>query len=357
MRDGKGPSEKVMGRVSRVPLRVVILIGVALLVVMMIVSVGTGPVGLGVGAIMRVIVHEVLGVGQPQPQLETTVVMTLRLPRVLFGVLVGAALAVSGASLQSLLRNPLAGPGIIGVSGGASMGAVAAIVLLLSLSGIAVAWVVPAAAFLGGLLVTSVIYALARPRAGSGTARLLLVGIAIGSAAAAVTGFLTYAADDDELQTVVFWQMGSLGHLDWIKLAVAAPVIIGCCIVLTLLARHLDLLSLGDRQARHLGLDVARTRKIVIAMTALLTGTSVAFTGTIGFIGLVVPHLARLLCGPPHRRVLPVSAVLGALLIVFADTLSRTIAPPDEVPIGLFTAALGAPFFLIVVLRTKEAQS
>ena len=119
----------------------------------------------------------------------------------------------------------------------------------------------------------------------------------------------------------------------------------------------LDLLSLGDRQARHLGLDVARTRKIVIAMTALLTGTSVAFTGTIGFIGLVVPHLARLLCGPPHRRVLPVSAVLGALLIVFADTLSRTIAPPDEVPIGLFTAALGAPFFLIVVLRTKEAQS
>lgn len=356
MRDGKGPSEKVMGRVSRVPLRVVILIGVALLVVMMIVSVGTGPVGLGVGAIMRVIVHEVLGVGQPQPQLETTVVMTLRLPRVLFGVLVGAALAVSGASLQSLLRNPLAGPGIIGVSGGASMGAVAAIVLLPSLSGIAVAWVVPAAAFLGGLLVTSVIYALARPRAGSGTARLLLVGIAIGSAAAAVTGFLTYAADD-ELQTVVFWQMGSLGHLDWIKLAVAAPVIIGCCIVLTLLARHLDLLSLGDRQARHLGLDVARTRKIVIAMTALLTGTSVAFTGTIGFIGLVVPHLARLLCGPPHRRVLPVSAVLGALLIVFADTLSRTIAPPDEVPIGLFTAALGAPFFLIVVLRTKEAQS
>lgn len=164
MRDGKGPSEKVMGRVSRVPLRVVIPIGVALLVVMMIVSVGTGPVGLGVGAIMRVIVHEVLGVGQPQPQLETTVVMTLRLPRVLFGVLVGAALAVSGASLQSLLRNPLAGPGIIGVSGGASMGAVAAIVLLPSLSGIAVAWVVPAAAFLGGLLVTSVIYALARPR-------------------------------------------------------------------------------------------------------------------------------------------------------------------------------------------------
>ena len=357
MRDGKGPSEKVMGRVSRVPLRVVILIGVALLVVMMIVSVGTGPVGLGVGAIMRVIVHEVLGVGQPQPQLETTVVMTLRLPRVLFGVLVGAALAVSGASLQSLLRNPLAGPGIIGVSGGASRGAVAAIVLLPSLSGIAVAWVVPAAAFLGGLLVTSVIYALARPRAGSGTARLLLVGIAIGSAAAAVTGFLTYAADDDELQTVVFWQMGSLGHLDWIKLAVAALVIIGCCIVLTLLARHLDLLSLGDRQARHLGLDVARTRKIVIAMAALLTGTSVAFTGTIGFIGLVVPHLSRLLCGPSHRRVLPVSAVLGALLIVFADTLSRTIAPPDEVPIGLFTAALGAPFFLIVVLRTKEAQS
>jgi iron complex transport system permease protein len=323
----------------------------------MILSTGIGPIGLQPSTVMGVVGHEILGIGSSGASLDTTVVMDLRLPRVLFGALCGAALAVSGAALQSLFRNPLADPGIIGVSGGASTGAVAAIVILPPLTGAAVAWVVPAAAFAGGILATALIYALARPGMGEGTARLLLVGIAIGSGFAAITGFLTFAADDDELQSVVFWQMGSLGSIDWTTIAIGTPVVLAGIALMIVLARRLDLLTLGDRQAHHLGLDVRRTRRLVIATTALLTGTAVAFSGTIGFIGLVVPHIVRQMCGPAHRGVLPMSAVTGAVIIVIADTLSRSIAPPAEVPIGLFTALLGAPFFLALVLRSRQVHA
>jgi iron complex transport system permease protein len=341
----------------RLPLRIGLPGGLVVLAGAMILSTGIGPIGLQPSTVMGVVGHEILGIGSSGASLDTTVVMDLRLPRVLFGALCGAALAVSGAALQSLFRNPLADPGIIGVSGGASTGAVAAIVILPPLTGAAVAWVVPAAAFAGGILATALIYALARPGMGEGTARLLLVGIAIGSGFAAITGFLTFAADDDELQSVVFWQMGSLGSIDWTTIAIGTPVVLAGIALMIVLARRLDLLTLGDRQAHHLGLDVRRTRRLVIATTALLTGTAVAFSGTIGFIGLVVPHIVRQMCGPAHRGVLPMSAVTGAVIIVIADTLSRSIAPPAEVPIGLFTALLGAPFFLALVLRSRQVHA
>lgn len=340
----------------RLPLSLALPVAIAALVVAMVLGIGLGPIELGPGTVLSVAAHEILGIGEGSPALETTVVMTLRMPRVLFGALSGAALAVSGAALQSLFRNPLADPGIIGVSAGASTGAVGAIVLLPPLATALTAWAVPAAAFAGGLFATGLIYVLARPSAGGGTSRLLLVGIAIGAGFAALTGFFTFAADDDELQSVVFWQMGSLGAITWLKLAIAAPAVLAGVALLVVLARRLDLLTLGERQAKHLGLDVERTRRIVIVTTALLTGASVAFAGTIGFIGLVVPHIVRLLCGPAHRRVLPLSAVVGALLIVVADTLSRIVAPPAEVPIGLFTALMGAPFFLMLVMRSRAVH-
>lgn len=341
----------------RVPLAVGVPTGAALLVLAAVVSTGVGPIALAPSTVLDVALHRLLGIGQGGDPLETTVVMDLRMPRVLFGALSGAALAVSGAALQSLFRNPLADPGIIGVSGGASTGAVAAIVALPPLTGAAVSWVVPASAFAGGLIATMLIYALARPGAGEGTSRLLLVGIAIGAGFNAATGFFTFAADDDELQSVVFWQMGSLGSIDWAKVAIGAPVITAGIIVTMLLARRLDLLTLGDRQAQHLGLDVTATRRLVITTTALLTGASVAFAGTIGFIGLVVPHIVRLVFGPSHRAVVPMSALTGALLIVVADTLARSVAPPAEVPIGLFTALMGAPFFLMLILRSRAVRA
>ncbi|WP_218000221.1 FecCD family ABC transporter permease [Millisia brevis] len=281
---------------------------------------------------------------------DVSVVWDLRLPRVLLACLVGASLAVAGAALQGLFGNPLADPGVIGVSNGAAVGAVGAIVTGTTVLG---TWTIPVAAFLGGLIATSIIYLLARKDPGGTTVTMLLVGIAIGAGCSAITGFFTYIADTDELQQLTFWQLGSLGSAKWEQVAiVVVPVLAGIAGVLAL-ARPLDLLALGERQANHLGVDVVATRRLLIVLAALLIGCAVAFAGTIGFVGLVIPHIVRLLIGPGHAWLLPVSAVLGALLIVVADTLSRSIDPPLEVPLGLFTAAIGAPFFLWLIQRQR----
>lgn len=332
------------------------VLGAALLVAMVI-AIGSGPIHLSPATVLRVVAHDLFGAGVQPSAMESTVVMTLRMPRVVFACLAGAALSVAGAALQSLFRNPLADPGIIGVSGGASTGAVAALVLLPSGAGLLAAWAVPLAAFAAGLGVTALIYLLARPGLGAGTARLLLVGIAIGSGCSAITGFLTFIADDDRLESVVFWQMGSLAKVTWSELAVVAPVVLAAAAALVTMSGRLDLLTLGERQAQHLGVDVNRTRRLLVTLTALLTASTVAFGGTINFVGLVVPHIVRLIFGPAHRISLPMSALAGALLLVVADTLARVLAPPAEVPIGLLTSLLGAPFFLALVLRGGQART
>jgi len=282
---------------------------------------------------------------------DLAVVWQLRIPRALLGAMVGAALAMAGASLQGLFGNPLADPGIVGVTQGAALGAVSAIVLGAGAFG---AWTLPLAAFAGAGGAITLTYLLARPGQGSGTATLLLVGIAIAAFCSAVIGFLTYIASESELQSLVFWQMGSLAQADWMDVIAVAPVFVLGTIALLRLATPLDMLALGERQAQHLGLDVKRTRLKLIAFSALLVGAAVAFAGSIGFVGLVVPHVVRLLVGPGHRWLLPVSAVAGALLIVVADTAARTLDPPSEIPLGLFSAALGAPFFLWLVMRQRQ---
>ncbi len=282
---------------------------------------------------------------------DLAVVWQLRIPRALLGAMVGAALAMAGASLQGLFGNPLADPGIVGVTQGAALGAVSAIVLGAGAFG---AWTLPLAAFAGAGGAITLTYLLARPGQGSGTATLLLVGIAIAAFCSAVIGFLTYIASESELQSLVFWQMGSLAQADWMDVIAVTPVFVLGTIALLRLATPLDMLALGERQAQHLGLDVKRTRLKLIAFSALLVGAAVAFAGSIGFVGLVVPHVVRLLVGPGHRWLLPVSAVAGALLIVVADTAARTLDPPSEIPLGLFSAALGAPFFLWLVMRQRH---
>jgi iron complex transport system permease protein len=282
---------------------------------------------------------------------DLAVVWQLRIPRALLGAMVGAALAMAGASLQGLFGNPLADPGIVGVTQGAALGAVSAIVLGAGAFG---AWTLPLAAFAGAGGAITLTYLLARPGQGTGTATLLLVGIAIAAFCSAMIGFLTYIASESELQSLVFWQMGSLAQTDWMDVIAVAPVFVLGTIALLRLATPLDMLALGERQAQHLGLDVKRTRLKLIAFSALLVGAAVAFAGSIGFVGLVVPHVVRLLVGPGHRWLLPVSAVAGALLIVVADTAARTLDPPSEIPLGLFSAALGAPFFLWLVMRQRH---
>ncbi|MGE8225202.1 MAG: FecCD family ABC transporter permease, partial [Stenotrophomonas sp.] len=322
-----------------------VLLGAVLL------SFGTGPLKLPATDVLRAMAAQ-FGFADPQSisARDMGVVWQLRIPRALLGALVGASLAMAGVALQGLFGNPLADPGIVGVSQGAALGAVAAIVLG---AGAFAVWLIPLAAFAGGAGATTLIYLLARPGRGEGTATLLLVGIAIGAGCSAAVGFLTYIASESELQSLVFWQMGSLAQASWSDVAAVTPVFVIGLLALLRLATPLDMLALGERQARHIGLDVARTRLLLVAFSALLVGAAVAFAGSVSFVGLVVPHLVRMLVGPGHRWLLPLSGVVGALLIVVADTAARTLDPPSEIPLGLFSAALGAPFFLWLVLRKR----
>ncbi|MBH1964426.1 MAG: iron ABC transporter permease [Comamonadaceae bacterium] len=330
-------------------LLLVLLSGV--LLAAMVLSFGIGPLKVAPADVLRIVLERFgLGDAEGLKARDMAVIWNLRIPRALMGALVGAALAMAGAGLQGLFGNPLADPGVVGVSQGAALGAVSAIVMGASALG---EWTVPVAAFVGGMVSTTLIYLLARPGRGSGTVTLLLVGIAIGAACSAAIGFLTYRANAAQLQSLVFWQMGSLGSADWSDLAAALPVFLLGVTGMLLLAKPLDMLALGERQAQHIGLDVRRARVLLVTCSALLVGAGVAFAGTIGFVGLVVPHVVRLLAGPGHRWLLPLSALTGAALIVVADTAARTLDPPSEIPLGLFSAAIGAPFFLWLVLRQR----
>lgn len=293
-------------------------------------------------------------VSDGEPRLAHAIFWELRLPRALMALLIGASLAMAGAAMQGLFGNPLADPGIVGVSSGASLGAVMIIVLRIDTLG---AWTLPIGAFLSGFATTWLIYLLARPSHIEGdNARLLLIGIAINAVAGAMTGYLTYLASVEQLESLMFWSMGSLARIAWTPVLTVAPLALLGLVLLRRQAVFLDLLALGERQARHAGVDVARLRRRLIALTALLTAAAVSFTGTIGFIGLVVPHLIRTLLGPGHRHLLPLSAMGGGLLLMLADLGARSLDPPNEIPIGILTASLGGPFFLWLVARRRRGE-
>lgn len=339
------------GRVRRPPGPLLLGIFTALLGLCIVLSFGIGPLRVMPLDVLRIVLAPFgLADGEGLNPRDVAVVWNLRIPRALLGALVGASLALAGAGLQGLFGNPLADPGVVGVSQGAGLGAVGAIVLGAPALG---EWTVPLAALLGGMASTSLVYLLARPDRGTGVSNLLLVGIAIGTACLAAIGFFTFRANATQLQSLVFWQMGSLGSADWTAVGAVLPAfVLGLCGML-MLATPLDMLALGERQAQHIGLNVRRTRVLLVFCSALLVGAAVAFSGIIGFVGLVVPHVVRLIAGPRHRWLLPLSAIAGAILIVVADTAARTLAPPSEIPLGLFSASLGAPFFLWLVLRQK----
>ncbi|MBN9671935.1 FecCD family ABC transporter permease [Roseibium aggregatum] len=285
------------------------------------------------------------------------VVTEIRLPRVVLGALVGAALAVSGAVMQGLFRNPLADPGIVGVSAGAGLGAALFIVLgnaafapVMAVLGI---YAVPLAAFAGGLVNTLLLYRIGTRGGITSVATLLLAGIALGALTGAMTGILVYVADDQQLRDLQFWGLGSLAGSNWEKVSSAAPIILVMLFSVPFLARGLNGLTLGEAAAAHIGIRVQRLKNLSILLVAGATGASVAVSGGIGFVGIVVPHLLRLTIGPDHRYLLPASALLGAVMLIAADTLSRTIVAPAEMPIGIITAFAGAPFFLWILLRKR----
>ncbi|WP_371732175.1 FecCD family ABC transporter permease [Erwinia sp. QL-Z3] len=279
----------------------------------------------------------------------------IRLPRVLLAVLVGSALALSGGVMQGLFRNPLADPGLLGISSGAALMVAISVVIPLSLPAMLALWWPMLAAFIGSLAVTVVIFTLSR--SGSGTlSRLLLVGIAINAVCGAAVGVLPWISNDQQLRQLSLWGMGSLGQAQWSTVIASAVIILPAMVATQWQARRLNLLQLGDEEAHYLGVDVKHTQRILLVLSALMVAASVAVSGVIGFVGLVVPHLMRMCIGSDHRWLLPGAGLAGAILMLIADTLARTVVAPAEMPVGLLTSLLGAPWFLWLILRRQEGR-
>ncbi|MDY8110179.1 iron ABC transporter permease [Fulvimarina sp. 2208YS6-2-32] len=328
-----------------------------LLAIVMVLGIGTGPALLSPGKVAAVLLSGPNGAaGSPA---DHVIVWQIRLPRVLLGALVGASLAVCGAVMQGLFRNPLADPGLIGISSGAALAAVATIVLsggiLAPYAALAGIYALPLAAFLGGLAATLLIYRIGTLAGRSSMALILLAGIALGALAGALTGFLLYLSDDRQLRDITFWSLGGLGAASWTKLLASAPMMLLALLAAPLAARGLNAIVLGEAEAFHMGVRVQWLKRGTILIVALATGAAVAVSGTIGFVGIVVPHLLRLWLGPDHRGLLPASALAGAILLIVADMAARSIVAPAELPIGILTATLGAPVFLLILLRRRGA--
>jgi iron complex transport system permease protein len=328
----------------------------ALLALSVVTALALGPYPLTAGQVLAILL-EPLGLSLPWSYAahEAAIVHDIRLPRVTLAIAVGATLAVAGAVMQSLFRNPLAEPALVGVSSGAALGAVVLLVfagggLAVTATGIA-PFLLPLAAFAGGLVATACLYFLSRAVPGDPVPTMLLIGIAINAIAASGIGVAQYLSDDAELRQVTFWMMGGLGAARWETLWLPLALMAGSMALLLRLAAPLNAYLLGNAEARHLGIDVRALTRRAIVLVALAVGAGVAMSGVIGFVGLVIPHLVRLCTGPDNRRVLFGSALAGAAFLVIMDTISRLIVAPAELPIGLACSAVGGPFFLWLLLN------
>jgi iron complex transport system permease protein len=325
---------------------------ILLLLVVAVASLATGASGTSLWDALGQIAR-----GEEVALRDRVILWEVRLPRLVLGALVGAALAVGGAVMQGLFRNPLADPGLVGVGAGAGLGAIVAIVLggllPVAMRDQVGSMLVPLAAFLGGWASTLLLYAAATRSGRTSIATMLLAGIALGALTGAASGVLVYLADDTQLRDLTFWGLGSLSGASWAKVQAAAPLILVALLATPFLARGLDAFALGEAAASHMGVPVQRLKALAILTVAGATGAAVAVSGGIGFVGIVVPHLLRLAVGPGHQRLLPDAALLGASLLLVADAVSRLVVAPAELPIGVVMALIGAPVFLWVLLRSR----
>ena len=336
-----------------------LLLFTAILIFMTIMSLMIGAYSIGPLSIFAILLSPItpfvgIDLTSHYTEIEETIFWGVRLPRVILGILTGISLAIAGAAMQGLFRNPLADPGLIGVSSGAAFAAVAVIVFSGNFLGI---FTLPLAAFTGGVITTLIVYKVSSKNGKTSIATMLLAGIAIGAIAAAGTGIFTYLADDAELRTLTFWTMGSLASATWESIFSIFPLVLIAVILLPLKARSLNAFLIGENISGHLGFNPDKTKKQVIILSALLVGSAVAAAGIIGFVGLVVPHLVRLITGPDHRIVLPGSMLLGASFMLTADLIARTIVSPSELPIGIIMAIIGGPFFLWLLIHRLGRQS
>ena len=339
------------------------LCAVILLIMLPLVSVlglMTGPVFISLSDILSIMLGDdgaTIGAANGANSQEKLIIEIIRLPRVMLSLIVGALLAACGALLQGLFRNPLADPALIGVSAGASVGASSVIVfgsmvtsggVMLGLSAISIG------AFGGAIVASVIIYRLATGPQGTSVATMLLAGIAIGALAGALNSLLSYFSDNDMLRQISLWQMGNLSGASWLKVTIMGAVAVLLMGLFPRDSRALNALLLGESEARHLGINVQRVKRRLIVLTALGVGVSVAVAGLVGFVGLIMPHIIRLMIGPDHRWLIPASGLAGATLLVVADSLARVVVVPAELPTGILTAILGAPFFVALLLQQRK---
>ncbi|GAA4034131.1 iron ABC transporter permease [Allokutzneria multivorans] len=335
------------------PAPLLLVLAIALVVVALLAT-GVGAYQIPVGQILGSVLHKIgIDTGHLPDHLGERTLWEVRFPRVVLGAVVGASLGCAGALMQGVFGNPLAEPGVIGVSSGAAVGAAAVVVSGVSFLG---SWTVVAAAFFGGLIAVAVVYALSRSGGRTEVVTLVLTGVAVNALCGAMIGLLMFYSNDAQLRAITFWNLGSVGSATWGAVAAVAPCAVVGLAVAPFYARRLDLLALGERSARHLGVDVEGMRRVLIVVVALLTSAAVAFSGVIGFVGLVVPHLIRMIAGPGHRTLIAASTLGGAVLLVGADLVARTVAAPAEVPLGVLTALIGAPFFFWLLRKTRARQ-
>ena len=316
-------------------------------------SAGTGQLAIAPQEVLGSLLHKVGVEWLPLPSHPAgdQTLWAIRFPRVAMAALVGAGLAISGLLMQAIFGNPLAEPGVIGISSGAAVGAGLSIVFGLTLFG---QWTTAVLAFAAGLVATLLVYFMSRADGRTEVVTLVLTGIAINAIAGAAIAMLTFLGDTQSREQIVFWQLGSLAGSRWSQVAIVAPVLAIGMIIAYLVARKLDLLALGERNARHLGVNVEALRIGIIVLVALLVGASVAFAGIIAFVGLVIPHLMRMILGPAHLPLVTASALGGALLLTLADLGARTLVPMADLPIGMLTSLVGGPFFFWLLRRTRK---
>ncbi len=322
-------------------------LGLGLLMTFLI-ALTIGPVQIKIWTAAQILCSKIIKITPVWPDNFQEIILNVRLPRIFLGVLVGCALSVSGCSMQALFRNPMASPYVCGVASGGAFGASLVIILKASQS-----WIMPVAFFFS-LLTIFVVYYVAKTGHKVSSETLLLSGIALSLFFSASTSFLQYAAEEGELRQIVFWLMGGLWASSWGKVKIVIPVILPGTIGLLFFYKELNILLLGEEQAQDVGVNVEKTRKIILVLTAFVTAGAVAACGVIGFVGLIIPHIMRILIGPDHRFLLPASCLGGSIFLVWVDTFARTLISPTELPVGIITAMIGVPFFLFLLRKRKK---
>ena len=328
--------------------KLILLFLIGGLILTLLLSLTIGPIHIPVTTILKILFSKIFDISKTWPDNFQQIILNVRLPRILLGMLVGSALSISGCAMQAIFRNPMASPYVCGVSAGGAFGASLVIVL-----GAPQFLIIPVAFFFS-LLAVFLVYYLAKTGTKVSVETLLLAGIAISLFFSSITAFIQYVANEWQLREIIFWLMGGLWASNWNKVLTSFPIIFLGTICLIFFYRELNILLIGEEQAQDVGVEVEIARKIILVLATLITATAVAASGTIGFVGLIIPHMMRIIIGTDHRFLVPASCICGSIFLVWVDTFARSLISPTELPVGIITALIGVPFFLFLLKRRKR---